>query len=173
MSKKTNPKTKLKLNRKNLALILLLLFAMLSFGSCGQDSGAKDGAVETTCTVQINCSLLLDKDLKGTGLETLVPANGVILDTTKVSIKPGDTVYDVTLKITKEQKIHMESEGSQAMGNLYVAAIANIYEKTYNSKSGWVYLINGSQPGIGSGLQELKAGDQLVWAYSLDMGNDL
>jgi hypothetical protein len=59
------------------------------------------------------------------------------------------------------------------MGNLYVAAISNIYEKAYNSKSGWVYLVNGKQPSLGSGLIELKEGDELVWAYSLDLGNDL
>jgi hypothetical protein len=111
--------------------------------------------------------------LTGTGLESLVSESGVILENTAVSINPGDTVYDVTLKVTKAQKIHMVSEGSLAMGNLYIAAISNIYEKAYNSKSGWVYLINGVQPGIGSGAKELKAGDELVWAYSLNLGNDL
>lgn len=127
----------------------------------------------STCTIQINCSLLVGKDLSGTGLETLVPASGVILGTTKVNINPGDTVYDVTLRITKTKGIHMASEGSLAMGNLYIAAISNIYEKAYNSKSGWVYLINGAKPGVGSGVKELKAGDKLVWAYSLNLGNDL
>lgn len=127
----------------------------------------------STCTIQINCSLLVGEDLTDTGLETLVPANGVILGTTKVTLNPGETVYDVTLRVTKAKKIHMASQGSAAMGNLYVAAISNIYEKAYNSKSGWVYLINGKQPGVGSGVQKLKAGDALVWAYSLNLGNDL
>ena len=52
-------------------------------------------------------------------------------------------------------------------------AIGNIYEKAYNSKSGWVYLVNGTKPATSCGLYELKAGDVLVWAYSLDLGNDL
>ena len=82
-------------------------------------------------------------------------------------------MYDLTLRVTKAQKIHMASQGSAAMNNLYIAAIANIYEKAYNSKSGWVYLINGVKPGIGSSEQKLKAGDKLVWAYSLNLGNDL
>jgi hypothetical protein len=116
---------------------------------------------------------LVGEDLTGTGLETLMPEDGVILKTTEVPFQPGETVYDVTLRVTKEQKIHMASEGSLAMGNLYIAAISNIYEKAYNSKSGWVYLINGIQPGVGSGVKELEAGDKLVWAYSLDLGNDL
>jgi hypothetical protein len=175
MSKNANQK----MNSKSLAIVLLLLFTLISFGSCSKavdgskDSGTPDGAAEKTCTIQINCSLLVGKDLTVTGLEALVPESGVILETTDVILNPGDTVYDVTLRVTKAQKIHMASEGSLAMGNLYVAAFSNIYEKAYNSKSGWVYLINDAQPGIGSGAWELKAGDNLVWAYSLDLGNDL
>lgn len=175
MSKKPNPK----MNIKSLAIALLFLFVLLSLAGCSQNNGSSTdsdtngGSGETTCTIQINCSLLVGKELKGTGLETLVPESGIILKTTEVTLKPGDTVYDVTLQVTKDQKIHLASEGSLAVGNLYIAAISNIYEKAYNSKSGWVYLINGTQPGIGSGAKELKAGDKLVWAYSLDLGNDL
>jgi Domain of unknown function (DUF4430) len=168
-----------KINKKPLALVLVILFLLLSFGGCGanddesKDSGTQDTAAEKTCTIQINCSLLVGKDLEETGLETLVPEDGVILATTEVTLKPGDTVYDATLQATKANKIHLVSEGSLAMGNLYVAAIANIYEKAYSSKSGWVYLVNGKQPSLGSGLVELEGGDELVWAYSLDLGNDL
>lgn len=126
-----------------------------------------------TCTIQINCKLLVGQDLSGTGLETLVPADGVILGTTKVTLNPGDTVYDVTLRVTKNKRIHMSSIGSEAMGNLYVEAISNIYEKDYSDGSGWIFLVNGKKPGISCGAQTLKAGDKLVWAYSLDFGNDL
>ncbi len=175
MSQKTNTKQ----NIKTLAMALLLLFTLLLFTGCGQDNGSSNDqdtpgdAGEKTCTIQIECSLLVGEDLTGTGLETLVPENGMILKATEVTLNPSDTVYDVTLQVTKNQKIHMASEGSLAMGNLYIAAISNIYEKAYNSKSGWVYLINGVQPGIGSGVKELEPGDKLVWAYSLDLGNDL
>jgi len=160
-------------------MALLLLFTLLLFTGCGQGNGSSNDqdtpadAGEKTCTIQIECSLLVGEDLTGTSLETLVPENGMILKATEVTLNPGDTVYDVTLQVTKNQKIHMASEGSLAMGNLYIAAISNIYEKAYNSKSGWVYLINGVQPGIGSGAKELEAGDKLVWAYSLDLGNDI
>lgn len=175
MSQKTNQK----MNIKSLAIVLFLIFTLLSFGGCNSKSdgaqgpGTDESTTNKTCTIQINCSLLVGKDLEGTGLETLVPEDGVILATTEVTLQPGDTVYDATLQVTKTNKIHLASEGSLSMGNLYIAAIANIYEKAYNSKSGWVYLVNGKQPSLGSGLVELKAGDELVWAYSLDLGNDL
>lgn len=171
--------TNQKMNIKIMTLVLVFLLTLLSLPGCAatgdgtKDSGTPDASSDKTCTIQINCSLLLGKNLEGTGLEALVPEDGVILATTEVTLKPGDTVYDATLQVTKANKIHLASEGSLAMGNLYVAAISNIYEKAYNSKSGWVYLVNGKQPSLGSGLVELKAGDKLVWAYSLDLGNDL
>jgi len=140
----------------------------------GTDSGTTTPTTPAkTCTIQINCRLLVGQDLTSNGLATLVPANGVILGTTKVSLLPGDTVYDVTLRVVKSKKIQMESQGTVAVQNLYIASINNIYEKAYNSKSGWVYLINGKKPGIGCSVQTLKAGDALVWAYSLNYGNDL
>ena len=163
---------------KNLAIIMLLFLALFLLAGCSK-SGEKEVNTDSpnttinTCTIQINCSLLIGKDLSGTGLEALVPADGIILKTTKVTLNPGDTVYDVILRVTKDKKIHMASQGSQSTGNLYIAAISNIYEKAYNSKSGWVFLINGTQPGVGCGVKELKAGDELVWAYSLNLGNDL
>jgi len=155
-----------------LAVGLILTMCLAWFSGCGK---GKEEVKETsgTCTIQINCGLLLDKDLNGTGLEELVPDDGLILDPTEVALNPGDTVYDVTRRITKEQKIHMSSQGSSSTGTLYIEAISNIYEKAYNSKSGWVYFVNGERPGISCGLAQLKKGDQVVWAYSLDLGNDL
>ena len=87
-----NQKTNSKRNRNTLAIILLLLFTLLLFTGCGQDNGSSNDqdtpgdAGEKTCTIQINCSLLVGEDLTGTGLETLVPDNGVILKTTEVTL---------------------------------------------------------------------------------------
>jgi len=148
-------------------------------GSTKTDSAAKetttstDTSVAATCTIQINCSLLVGQNLTGTGLETLVPSSGVIMNTTKITLQPGDTVYDVTLRAVKSKKIQMSTQGSAAMGTLYVEAISNIYEKAFNAKSGWIYLVNGKKPSVSCGIEKIKANDKLVWAYSLNLGNDL
>lgn len=126
-----------------------------------------------TVTIQIQCKLLLDVDLADSGLAPLVPADGILLSTTKVTLQEGETVYDLTRRITREKSIHFSTIGTPELGTLYVEAIGNIYEKAYNSKSGWVYLVNGTKPSTSCGLYELKAGDTLIWAYSLDLGNDL
>lgn len=137
------------------------------------DTSAPDTTPASTCTIQINCSLLAGQDLSKSELGPLVPSNGMILPTTKVTIQPGDTVYDVTLRTVKAKKIQMSTQGNAASGTLYVEAIANIYEQAYNVKSGWVYLVNGTKPAVSCGLQKIKANDKLVWAYSLNFGNDL
>ena len=146
--------------------------------STPSDSGSGSGGTDTapapaTVTIQIQCKLLLGKDLSESGLAPLVPANGILLATTKATLESGETVYDLTRRITREKGIHFSTLGTPELGTLYVEAIGNIYEKAYNSKSGWVYLVNGAKPATSSGLYELKAGDVLVWAYSLDLGNDL
>jgi hypothetical protein len=77
---------KQKMNIKTLALVVGNSFRFALFGGCGttddgtKDTGTKDTSTDKTCTIQINCSLLLGQDLEGTGLETLVPKDGVILD---------------------------------------------------------------------------------------------
>jgi hypothetical protein len=145
-------------------------------GGTPSDSGS--GGTDTTpaaqtVTIQIQCKLLLGVDLTDSGLAPLVPGDGILLSTTKVTLEEGDTVYDLTRRITREKTIHFSTLGTPELGTLYVEAIGNIYEKAYNSKSGWVYLVNGTKPSTSCGLYELKAGDVLVWAYSLDLGNDL
>ena len=140
----------------------------------GSGSGGTDAAPPpATVTIQIQCKLLLGKDLSESGLAPLVPADGILLDTVKVALEEGDTVYDLTRRITRAEGIHFSTLGTPELGTLYVEAIGNIYEKAYNSKSGWVYLVNGTKPATSCGLYALKAGDVLVWAYSLDLGNDL
>ena len=145
-------------------------------GSTSSDTNTDSSSSTSTtktCTIQINCSLLVGKDLTDTGLETLVPANGIILKTTTVTLQSGDTVYDVTRRITKSKKIQLSTQGTASLGTLYVDGISNIYEKAYNSKSGWIYLVNGKKPGISCGSQTVKAKDKIVWGYSLNLGNDL
>lgn len=152
-------------------------------GSAGQESPGKETPSDPnpgttteparTVTIQINCKLLLGKDLTESGLAPLVPADGILLATTKVALNEGETVYSLSRRITRDKGIHLSAQGSPELGTLYVEAIGNIYEKAYNSKSGWIYLVNGKKPATSAGLYALKPGDVLVWAYSLDLGNDL
>lgn len=96
---------------------------------------------------------------------------GVILQATKVPFKPGDTVLDVLKNVTKQNRIHMEYTGRGMTA--YIEGIDNLYEFDKGPKSGWMYSINGEFKRKGAGTTEVKAGDQIDWLYTLDLGNDL
>lgn len=96
---------------------------------------------------------------------------GVILKATKVSIEEGDTVLELLKKVTKQNRIQMEYRGSGATA--YIEGIQNLYEFDKGPKSGWMYSVNGVFMKKGAGTTEVKSGDKIEWAYTLDLGKDL
>ncbi len=96
---------------------------------------------------------------------------GVILKTTTVLIEEGDTVLDVLKKVTKQNRIQMEYRGSGATA--YIEGIQNLYEFDKGPKSGWMFSVNGTFMKKGAGTTEVKPGDKIEWAYTLDLGRDL
>jgi hypothetical protein len=55
----------------------------------------------------------------------------------------------------------------------YVRSIAGLAEFACGAGSGWIYFVNGNRPGYGSGSYILSGGESIVWAYTLDFGNDM
>lgn len=96
---------------------------------------------------------------------------GVILKSTKVAYESGDTVLDLLKKVTKQNKIQMEYQGSG--GTAYIEGIQNLYEFDKGPKSGWMYSVNGVFAKKGAGLAEVKPGDTIEWVYTLDLGKDV
>lgn len=96
---------------------------------------------------------------------------GVILSPIQVEYEPGETVLDVLKNITKEKRIQMEYRGRG--GAAYIEGIQNLYEFDKGPKSGWMYKMNGAFMKRSAGAVEVKAGDQIEWLYTLDLGKDL
>lgn len=48
---------------------------------------------------------------------------------------------------------------------VYVSAIGGLAEKEHGGKSGWVYSVNGADPGISCSAYVLKDGDAVEWFY--------
>ena len=95
---------------------------------------------------------------------------GTILSSTKVKIEEGDTIIDVLKKVTRDQKIQMEFRGKGKTA--YVEGIQNLYEFDKGPTSGWIVAVNGELISKSSGAIEVKAGDQIEWFYTLDLGKD-
>ncbi|QGQ95928.1 DUF4430 domain-containing protein [Paenibacillus psychroresistens] len=96
---------------------------------------------------------------------------GVILESTLVEVEGEVSVITLLQKQTRKEKIQMESSGKGIFA--YVKGIANLYEFDRGAKSGWLFKVNGVFSDKGAGSHKVKAGDQVEWLYTLDLGKDI
>jgi len=82
---------------------------------------------------------------------------------TNVTLSPGASVYDALCATG------VSVGGSSS----YVKSINGLAEFSCGAGSGWLYFVNGTKPGFGCGSYSLSGGEDIVWIYSLDFGNDV
>lgn len=127
---------------------------------------------KNTVTMHIRCDTAV---ANGMHLESkwagIVPASGIILDTTVFEIEEGDTVFDVLCQARDKYKLHMEYSG--AGSGIYVEGINNLYEFDGGRWSGWMYCVNEWYPNYGCGVYYVQPGDVIEWNYTCDLGCDL
>ena len=138
-------------------------------GSVGIDK-SKPG----TCYLSISCDTILDNmsDLTE-GKDVLVPEDGVIFSEREVTFYQGESVYDVLLRETQNNRIHMEASFTPKYNSAYVEGINNLYEFDCGRYSGWMYEVNGWYPNYGCSRYQVKEGDVIHWNYTCDLGRDL
>ncbi len=127
-----------------------------------------------TCTMSIDCSSVFDNmdKLDQSKLE-VIPKDGVIYAPQKVSFYEGETAFDVLLRETRANKIHLEFESTPAYDSQYVEGISNLYEFDCGELSGWMYRVNDWFPNYGFSRYQLKDGDKIEWIYTCDLGRDV
>ncbi|WP_235947137.1 DUF4430 domain-containing protein [Paenibacillus glycinis] len=127
-----------------------------------------------TATLSVSCKTILDNldQLDKDKLEVL-PADGVIYRSQKVSFYEGESVFDVLLREMKKNKIQMEFEMTPLYNSNYIEGIHNLYEFDCGELSGWMYKVNGWFPNYGSSRYLLKDGDVVDWVYTCDLGRDV
>ena len=83
---------------------------------------------------------------------------------TSVTLQQGATVYDALC-----------ATGVGVSGSsYYVSAINGLAEKLSGyPNSGWMYSVNGVFPQYACGRYVLQGGENIRWAYTLDLGKDL
>ena len=125
-------------------------------------------------TISITCHTILNNlDKVSDNKKGIIPSNGVILSQKQVEINDGDTVFDVLLRETRKQRIHMDFVESPVYGSAYIKGINNIYEFDSGELSGWMYSVNGVFPNYGCSIYNLNDGDVIQWMYTCDLGKDL
>ena len=55
----------------------------------------------------------------------------------------------------------------------YVNGINYLYEFDYGELSGWMYSVGGEFVSLGSGSRGVQDGDEIIWAYTTELGEDL
>lgn len=136
-----------------------------------KDIGASEG--EYVIIVVRADSILKDLERLDESKLEIMPSNGIIIPETKIIIEAGDTVFDVLLKATKDEKIHMEYVSTPLYKSNYIEGIGNIYEMDAGPLSGWMYKVNEWFPNYGCGQYVLQGGDRIEWVYTCDLGRDI
>lgn len=131
-----------------------------------------------TVYLTIRCDTILDNyDKLETGLRSdkYVPKDGMILEKKEYVLRPGDTVFDILKRATRQNRIQLEYQGQEAnqYGTVYIQGINNIYEFSCGELSGWMYTVNQQFPDKGASAYELKDQDSIEWVYSCDLGRDI
>ena len=137
-----------------------------------QNSQVTDTAY--TCTLSISCATILDNvELVEEQKKSLVPADGWLLPETTVTFYDGESVFDVLLRVCKENKLHMEYMDTPMYNSAYIEGIGNLYEFDVGPLSGWMYSVNGWFPNYGCSRYALQDGDVICWVYTCDLGADV
>jgi len=139
------------------------------------ETGSNQPAVQKKyVTITVSCLSIYDNlDAFDKAKLEILPGNGLIIPSTKVEIREGETVFDVLLKVTKDKRIHMEYVSTPLYKSNYIEGIGNIYEIDAGPLSGWMYKVNNWFPNYGCGRYVLKDGDNIEWAYTCDLGRDI
>ena len=144
------------------AVCMIQIESTADYYSAPEKSGAK-GEVY----LSISCEKAVGVQDDGS-----IPADGVILPRTAMPLDEDDSIFDILIDAVKKYEIQMEHAGGS--GDLaYVNGIHYLYEFVNGDLSGWVYTVNGVQPSIGCGAYKPEPGDEIIWHYTLELGEDI
>ncbi len=164
-----------KRNKQNFILIagitiVLIFFVFITDFQTNESYYNKKASIHDNAvgsvTLSIRCDTIIDKSES-----KYIPDDGIILDTTEISIQKYDTVYDVLAKAVSDNKLHLETSGGK--DSIYVEGINYIYEFDYGDLSGWIYFVNGEKSTVGCAEYEISDGDNIEWVYSCELGEDI
>lgn len=85
----------------------------------------------------------------------------------------SENVCTDNCKYCQKSGIQLEYNFTPAFGTYYIEGIHQLYEKDCGSMSGWMFSVNGNFPTDGSSSYTVKPGDEIVFAYTCDMGDDI
>lgn len=177
----------MKMNRKKDFLVIFFILFLITVLIKGTDIQSVDEYYLThiddikedskTVYLTIVCDSVLEhmEDLDEGIREMDVIGDGTILARTEYVLRDGDTVYDILDRACRYNKIQMEHQGAKenSFGTVYIKGINYLYEFSCGNLSGWMYKVNGEFPKYGCSRYVLEDGDDIVWVYTCNLGDDI
>ena len=125
-------------------------------------------------TISIRCDTVLDNmDSLSDAAAGVIPADGVILAETELTLSEGESVFDLLSRATRDNNVHMEYSSTPIYQSSYIEGIGNLYELDCGPLSGWMYRVNGVFPNYGCSKYAAQDGDVIEWVYTCDLGEDV
>lgn len=144
------------------------------FASSTNSKQNTDDKTAYHCTILITCNTVFDNldEFDQAKLE-LLPEDGIVFKAGNVEFFKGESAFDVLLRLTRHNRIHMEFTETPIYKSAYIEGINNIYEFDAGPLSGWMYKVNDKFPNCGSSRYKLEDGDAIEWIYTCDLGADI
>ena len=118
-------------------------------------------SVEITISVTCKNALRYESTTKeGEELELDLPQSGYIIESTRLTLESGATVFDALEAACRESGVPL---GYQSKS--YITQIGALKEKACTGASGWMYRVNGENPAKGASKYILENGDAVEWYY--------
>lgn len=120
-----------------------------------------------TVTFSVDCRNAINYGILSQGsFAQVLPADGIILSTSAITVKGGESVMSALKKILKENRINFSISSSG-----YVRMIGGLSEFDCGAYSGWMYKVNGVLPSVSTKSYPLKDGDRVEFVYTCKMGD--
>lgn len=120
-----------------------------------------------TVTFSVDCRNAITYGILSQGsFAQVLPADGIILSTSAITVKNGENVMSALKKILKENRINFSISSSG-----YVRMIGGLSEFDCGAYSGWMYKVNGVLPSVSTKSYPLKDGDKVEFVYTCKMGD--
>lgn len=167
---------KKKLSKKRLVsvgivVVLLTCLIWLIRIQSKEEYRAGDRKEENLAQIEVSVEIRCDPVA---GRAEHIPEDGVILEQTQMCVPEDSSAFEALAEACRQYDIQLEYQGSAvSKGFVYVEGIAYLYEFDFGDLSGWLYLVNGDKPGVGSGEYLLEEDDRILWIYSTDIGKDV
>ncbi|MBQ9868227.1 MAG: DUF4430 domain-containing protein [Ruminococcus sp.] len=135
--------------------------------SNADSSSANDAKSQAELTIDVSdINANYDMLEKGLQSEEFVPKSGKILEGKSVEITDGMTAFQLLTKVCESKNIKVESKNTDY--GMYVSGINNVSEGSCGKASGWMFKVNGKDPGVGADACKLQAGDKVEFFYICD-----